>query len=448
MSQTEIMHYLSYGVGIFIIFMAINLLWSLYQNYLTRKMIKTGVLLEVVLEKDTEKDPFAIEQLWASFHGLYLPWYKRFKRAQPYISFEIKSEHDASRKKKEITFNFWVPEDYEPFLRQRLAGLYPNAQVTKLEKDYIPDLNDGIHAIETAEVGLRDDSAFSLKTFKDFDSADPLNTITASMTELENKEIAIVQITAKPHTTKWQKKAERTLRKFEKTGKKPNKLPEWTNHFRGILVIFFSIIDAFLGAIFRSSQTDIKIDTSSSMADKERQKQILEKTRRHPFSFQIRVLVGTPLGKTMAKQRVQSIISSFKELDGDNGLQKEFIVQKNWTYNRMRKRYLSYLNTDDIVSTLELSSLCHLPNKDNQTPGLKRIQSKQAENPIDVTKENAFGLANFRGQKRMIGLDEAARMRHIYVSGMTGVGKSVLLENMIINDIETGQGAVVSNIAV
>jgi hypothetical protein len=381
-------------------------------------MNKTGVLLEVVLEKDTEKDPFSIEQLWTSFHGLYLPWYKRFTKAQPYISFEIKSENDMSKKKKEITFNFWVPEDHKLFLKQKIMGIYPNAQITELKQDYIPEEDDRLRVIETAEIGLEHDSAFSLKTFKDYESSDPLTSITASLTELENREIAIVQVVARPHDPKWRKRAARILARFERTGRRPAKLPEWTNAFQSVLGFFFTMIDWFLHGLFGTSY-DPKVDTKSTSLDRENQKEMLEKAIRYPYSFQIRVLVGSPFGSEEAKRRVLNIVSSFKELDGpNNSLKKEFLIYKERTYKRMKNRYLSNVNNDDILSTVELASFCHLPNKNNFTPGLKKIQSKQAENPVDISKENAFGVANFRGQKRLIGLDELARMRHIYVSGI------------------------------
>src|SRR5690554_3353998 len=76
----------------------------IYQNSLIKKESKTGVILEISLEKDSEQNPFAIEQLWASFHGLYLPWYKRLFKAQPYFSFEIKSENSIRKQERNITF--------------------------------------------------------------------------------------------------------------------------------------------------------------------------------------------------------------------------------------------------------------------------------------------------------------------------------------------------------
>ncbi len=50
------------------------------------------------------------------------------------------------------------------------------------------------------------------------------------------------------------------------------------------------------------------------------------------------------------------------------------------------------------------------------------------------------GMYNFRNQRKTFGIKVDDRRRHIYVVGKTGVGKSTLLENMIIADVRAGKG--------
>jgi len=54
-----------------------------------------------------------------------------------------------------------------------------------------------------------------------------------------------------------------------------------------------------------------------------------------------------------------------------------------------------------------------------------------------------FGKTNFRGQEHVFGIKREDRRRHVYVIGKTGMGKTTLLENMIISDIINGQGLAV-----
>src|SRR3989338_9127829 len=58
-----------------------------------------------------------------------------------------------------------------------------------------------------------------------------------------------------------------------------------------------------------------------------------------------------------------------------------------------------------------------------------------------MSKEvTVVGQTNFRGQRRAFGLYIDDRRRHVYVIGKTGVGKTTMLENMIIQDIKMGRG--------
>ncbi len=55
---------------------------------------------------------------------------------------------------------------------------------------------------------------------------------------------------------------------------------------------------------------------------------------------------------------------------------------------------------------------------------------------------NAFAETNFRNQSRKFGIKLDDRRRHTYIVGKTGMGKSVVLENMAYNDIKAGHGLV------
>lgn len=51
-----------------------------------------------------------------------------------------------------------------------------------------------------------------------------------------------------------------------------------------------------------------------------------------------------------------------------------------------------------------------------------------------------LGETSFRNSSKKFGIKADDRRRHIYIVGKTGVGKSTLLENMVINDIRAGRG--------
>jgi CxxC-x17-CxxC domain-containing protein len=51
-----------------------------------------------------------------------------------------------------------------------------------------------------------------------------------------------------------------------------------------------------------------------------------------------------------------------------------------------------------------------------------------------------FAKTNFRNQDRVFGIKTDDRRRHMYIIGKTGMGKTNLLENMVIQDIRNGHG--------
>ncbi|OGK53165.1 hypothetical protein A2970_01690 [Candidatus Roizmanbacteria bacterium RIFCSPLOWO2_01_FULL_44_13] len=60
------------------------------------------------------------------------------------------------------------------------------------------------------------------------------------------------------------------------------------------------------------------------------------------------------------------------------------------------------------------------------------------------TKSGTFiGQGYYRGVKRSVRIDNEDRRRHVYIIGKTGVGKSILLQDMAIQDIKAGHGVCV-----
>ncbi|MFA6533640.1 MAG: type IV secretion system DNA-binding domain-containing protein [Patescibacteria group bacterium] len=58
----------------------------------------------------------------------------------------------------------------------------------------------------------------------------------------------------------------------------------------------------------------------------------------------------------------------------------------------------------------------------------------------DPNEINFFAKTNFRDNERRFGIRLDDRRRHMYIIGKTGMGKTTLLENMIIQDIKNGHG--------
>ncbi len=51
-----------------------------------------------------------------------------------------------------------------------------------------------------------------------------------------------------------------------------------------------------------------------------------------------------------------------------------------------------------------------------------------------------FAVTNYRNIEKRFGIKKKDRSGHMYMIGKTGVGKSTLIENMIISDINVNHG--------
>lgn len=60
---------------------------------------------------------------------------------------------------------------------------------------------------------------------------------------------------------------------------------------------------------------------------------------------------------------------------------------------------------------------------------------EENQNPVTY-----FGVTDFRGKEERFGIKADDRTRHMYVIGKTGMGKSTMLENLAIQDIQNGNG--------
>ncbi len=59
---------------------------------------------------------------------------------------------------------------------------------------------------------------------------------------------------------------------------------------------------------------------------------------------------------------------------------------------------------------------------------------------FDPEKITFFARTDARGKNVAFGIKAKDRQRHVYVIGKTGMGKSTLLENMAVQDIQNGEG--------
>ncbi len=174
----------------------------------------------------------------------------------------------------------------------------------------------------------------------------------------------------------------------------------------------------------------------------------VDKVNRLLFVSNVRVSVVAPVSaQSQAEIKVSEITSSFRPftLPQCNGFEEKKIrVTAGLLHGFQVRPY--------ILSVEEVATLWHIPNILVKTPNFDWVMYRKVEPPVDLPLVDdanpdvdltTLGEAVFRGERRKFGIRTDDRRRHMYVIGKTGMGKSVLLENMIRSDILAGKGVAV-----
>lgn len=97
-----------------------------------------------------------------------------------------------------------------------------------------------------------------------------------------------------------------------------------------------------------------------------------------------------------------------------------------------------------ILNSHELISFVHPPSVSVQSKKLQREVRKTKEVPDScIGHELRLGENLHQGETSLVTLSREQRLRHMYVIGATGTGKSTLLQNLIFQDIQNGLGLAV-----
>ena len=170
---------------------------------------------------------------------------------------------------------------------------------------------------------------------------------------------------------------------------------------------------------------------------------IQEKTRYPGYEVLIRTVVSS---NTAARSQVilKNIVAAFALFDSPTFNGFKFTLAKNieeLTSSYIFRFFPQQVNKN-ILNSVELATIFHLPDQ-NSIPSsqVKRQMSKQVDGPTQVMETGLLlGYNEFRGVKKPIRLSDKDRRRHIHIIGQTGVGKSVLQENLAYQDMLDGRG--------
>ncbi|MDB5264676.1 MAG: hypothetical protein JWN64_247 [Parcubacteria group bacterium] len=374
-------------------------------------------------EKTLKELVSAMEQ----FYSGMLSVGEAHKSEPPYFTLELAVPVDHPH----LMFYAAVPNSRKDLFEKQLLAIFPGAHITAQPNDYNIFMDGGT---SVGVVGkFKDVGMLPLKDYQDFDY-DPLNSLLNAFAKIAPEgEGAALQIIFKPvgnHYVEHYRKVLHALRE----GKTRSEA--------------FSLPETFVGDLAREA-FNIFANNSKKPENKgpidEKGIEMLEKKIAAPIvAANIRLAVSSQ-DPSRAHQIIEELASSFNQFENTTGNRLAFVEPKRGDIKRFFRNFSFRLFSQGSLLPLslrELTTMYHFPPKGiESSPHLKQSRTAAAAAPMEMPKEGMkLGTNNFRGTLTDVFLAPEDRLRHLYVIGQTGAGKTGFLKTMIEQDIKAGNG--------
>lgn len=449
--------------------------------------IEPKTFLELTFPSDTSKSAYATEQLYNLLHtlGKQQSFSARVLKNKKICSLEI-----VSSKEQGIRYILVTPFKNADVIKRSLLSYLPGIKIKEVD-DYLDEsslLNGYIRSV--VELKLVSHLGLPLQKQKVLSEHDPISYLTGSMTKLDSGELISFQVITTPvlssiHTNIVKKTADLRKRMYqglpltpvlnESVFQKISALPGIS-----VLVIFVKVIfsifkfvvmfiySMILGLLDPNSKTIPFLMTANVIKDASRQAllnpyeqelqgTVKEKIDQQLFETSIRLLVIVK-DQEKLRSRISGLMASFglmsspyQAMTTKGSLLPNSILLKQ-RLSQLKRRSLSRssaLNQNPILSTSEISDLYHFPYTDStKTEGLVKSRSRELPAPLSLKKSGTnfdvvIGVNQYGGELAPIGITLEQRLKHMYIIGKTGMGKTTLLTSSIFQDMESGKGLAV-----
>ncbi len=392
-------------------------------------------LYEVVLpEVDKEKNPERLKELVSGMEQFYAGMLSVSSDKNPgerHIALEIVNSNGS----ESVVFYVAVPNEKRDLFEKQIVSVFPNAHFSEASDDHNIFNEEGESAGSVAvSVG---NPIFPIRTYDSFDH-DPMNAVIQGFSKLsKNGEGACLQILIKPAGDSYTKSYQKALVQIEK-GVPINEAAPTGIDVKG--AIFSIAKEIFSSGKKKGDKESEKKPPSPVVIDA-----INEKISRPITSTTIR-LVTSGASKARAEAILSDLESNFNQFNNPQGNSLRFNRFKGGRLTKFFRNFAfrSYDQTESIpLNVKELSTLMHFQTGLIEGASqLKTAKSGDAPAPMDLPSEGTLlGINTYRATDTKVFITDEDRLRHIYTIGQTGTGKTTLLKNMIIQDIEKGNGA-------
>ena len=344
---------------------------------------------------------------------------------------------------KEYIFYASVPVQSGDLFEKQLLSLYPSAILSKHPDDFNIFRSDSVVSASVAK--LSNHGAYPLKTYEDF-SDDPMNVILNSFSKLEQHgEGVALQLVCNSVGDSINTTYKNKIQKLQE-GKDVKEVLD--KEMSAGKTLALNLAKDAVGIIFNTQ--DKKKEEEEKKPDASLNQRIIDQIARKvetPILTANLRIVTSALTGIRANSIRREIESGFRQFENGAG---NALVFEEVTGKKMNKMLHDFSfrsfnpNTSIPLSIKELSTIFHFPISSMQVaPQAKRAQSKTVSVPFsasDTDEGIILGTNEHQGVSSNVRFKPSDRLRHFYVIGQTGTGKTTCLKNMIIQDIKNGEG--------
>lgn len=361
-------------------------------------------LLSLRVPRESDNTPEQTAQLLASLaKATKSPgWLAQVSGSSPlHITLEVTLEGG------QVVFAIAFPTHLNTFVQSQILATYPDAVMTP-QPDYLASW----HATPPHMSLIRQASApyFPLRDYADYKEVDPMLPLLGVLSKAGADDRLLIQFVLSPATSRIQSQAHSYLHpkpRYDEAGKPIKDTPP-----EGKKIIEDKLSHPLVGVSIRfaSTRSDLLHDLAGAVS-----------------------VLNRPDGNSLVAARL-------------------FPWQKSklWDHIRYRLPFSSLTLPPTVLNVMELSSLWHLPGIYTKLPNVAWAPSASLVEPpenlpvfskdSDNQDLNFFAKTHFRNQETTFGLKLEDRLRHVYILGKSGTGKSTLLENMAVDDFKKGRG--------
>ncbi|MDQ5922464.1 MAG: hypothetical protein QG644_172 [Patescibacteria group bacterium] len=333
-----------------------------------------------------------------------------------------------------------VPTRHVTLFEKQVLAFYHDAKIKEITDDYNIFNEEGASA--GAYAYFQERSVLPIKTYDAIDH-DPMSTILNVFSKLQTKgEGAAIQFIIAPAGNKFINEFHAILDDVKSGTSVKHASDNLYKFNKAFLTITKDIIFGTTKAV-KPEKREEKYMEGRRAVDQNAVENIGNKLKSSIMKANIRVIASANT-KERAGDILKEIESSFNQFTeaGSNSIKFEQASGSDLKKLFHDYSYRTFSSSKVLPMNLkELSSVFHFPIGIGSQPQLKEAKSGIAPAPIEMAQEGiVLGVNSYRGKDTEIRMTREDRMRHFYVIGQTGTGKTNIMLNMITQDIRNGDG--------